>query len=226
MSFAPEGELASKLEEGLRRLEVPLEPSQQAALLRHLALIEQWNRVYNLTAVREPAQMLTQHVFDSLAVVAPLKRRLVECQWSDRVPLLDVGSGAGLPGVAIAVACPEITVTCVDAVGKKAGFVRQVGAELALPDFAAVHGRVEALKPLPWRVIASRAFASLDDFATSTASLLAPDGIWMAMKGKLPTDEIEQLSRAFEVFHVEPLDVPGLNAERCIVWMRKRAAPS
>jgi len=226
MTFSTEGELASALREGLSELGLELDAQQQAALLRHLALIEQWNRVYNLTALRDPASMLTQHVFDSLAAVRPLERQMLASRWRGRVSMLDVGSGAGLPGVTLAVACPSLAVTCVDAVGKKAGFIRQVGVELDLNGFMAVHARVEALRPLPWQIITSRAFASLEGFVRLTTPLLAPDGVWLAMKGKVPNDEIARLPPEVEVFHVEPLTVPGSSAERCLVWMHKKGAAS
>ena len=126
------------------------------------------------------------------------------------------------PGVVLAIACPELLVTCVDAVAKKAGFMRQVGVELGLRGFTARHARVETLEPRAWDLVISRAFASLADFAALTESLLAPTGVWMAMKGKLPTDEIAALPTAIDMFHVERLSVPGLDAERCLVWLRRR----
>ncbi len=218
MTAAVDARLAAALEQGAAALGLDLDAAQRAQLLRHLALIAQWNKVYNLTAVRDPAQMLTQHLLDSLAVVAPLRRQT----GAARAALLDVGSGAGLPGVALAVACPELTVSCVDAVAKKAGFIRQVGVELGLRGFTALHARVETLAPRAWDVIASRAFASLADFVGLTDALLAPQGVWLAMKGKRPDDEIAALPAGIDVFHVEPLQVPGLDAERCIVWMRKK----
>ncbi len=210
--------LAHGLEQGAQALGLELTAKQQQQLLQHLALIDRWNRVYNLTAVREPAQMLTQHLLDSLAVVAPLRRQTREAA----IVLLDVGSGAGLPGVAIAVACPEVHVSCVDAVSKKASFLRQVGAELGLTHFQALHARVESLASGNFDVITSRAFASLADFVTLTGAGLAPDGVWMAMKGQVPHEEMASLPSTIEVFHVEPLRVPGLDAERCIVWMHRK----
>lgn len=215
---APDAALATALEQGAATLGLDLTARQRDQLLQHLALIAQWGKVYNLTAVREPAQMLTQHLLDSLAVVRPLRRHTGGAP----VALLDVGSGAGLPGVALAVACPELAVACVDTVAKKASFIRQVGAELGLKDFTALHARVETLKPRPWDLITSRAFASLADFVALTEALLAPGGVWLAMKGKRPDDEIAALPAHIEAFHVEPLQVPGLDAERCIVWMRRR----
>lgn len=210
--------LAHGLEQGAQALGLKLTVLQQQQLLQHVALIDRWNRVYNLTAVREPAQMLTQHLLDSLAVVAPLRRQTRAAS----VALLDVGSGAGLPGVAIAVACPEVHVSCVDTVSKKASFIRQVGVELGLTHFQALHARVESLASSNFDVITSRAFASLADFVTLTEAALAPDGVWMAMKGQAPHEEMAALPSTIEVFHVEPLRVPGLDAERCIVWMHRK----
>lgn len=210
--------LARGLEQGAQALGLDLSATQQQQLLQHLALIARWNRVYNLTAVREPAQMLTQHLLDSLAVVGPLRRHTQGAA----ITLLDVGSGAGLPGVAIAVACPEVGVSCVDTVSKKASFIRQVGVELGLKHFNALHARVESMAGGHFDVITSRAFASLADFVALTDAALAPGGVWMAMKGQVPHEEMAALPPAIEMFHVEPLRVPGLDAERCVVWMRRK----
>lgn len=215
----PVARLETGLREGLIALGLDFVGDDQIRrLLQHLDLIVRWNQVYNLTAVREPALMLTQHLLDSLAAVPPLRRHTGGAAKA----VLDVGSGAGLPGVAWAVACPELAVSCVDTVAKKASFIRQVGAELGLRDFAGLHARVETLPPRPWDVITSRAFASLADFVRLTEAVLAPQGVWLAMKGKPPREEIADLPSTVEVFHVEPLQVPGLDAERCIVWMRKK----
>lgn len=211
-------DLARALAEGAAHLGLALDSQQQRRLLDYQALIGRWTRTYNLTAVREPAQMLVQHLLDSLALVGPLRRHTGGAARA----LLDVGSGAGLPGIVLAIACPELEVTCVDTVAKKAGFMRQVGAELGLRNFTAVHARVETLAPRPWDLIVSRAFASLADFITLTQPLLATDGAWIAMKGKRPDDEMAALPAGVEAFHVEPVQVPGLDAERCLVWMRPR----
>lgn len=215
--LADDPTVAARLQDGAAALGVVLDVAQLRRLLRHLELIARWSRVYNLTAVRDPLQMLTQHLLDSLAVVSPLRRQA----GARPTRLLDVGSGAGLPGVVIAISAPEIAVTCVDAVGKKAGFIRQVGVELALEGLRALHDRVEDLQG-QWDVVASRAFASLADFTAGTRHLLAPQGVWMAMKGRAPDEEIQALPADIEVFHVEPVVVPALEAERCIVWMRQR----
>jgi 16S rRNA (guanine527-N7)-methyltransferase len=200
-------------------LGVDLGTTQADALLGHLSLLQRWNATYNLTAVRDPVAMLSQHLIDCLALVPALQR------WLGRQPqarrLLDVGSGGGLPGVVLAVMLPVLDVTCVDTVGKKAAFVRQVAGALSLGNLHAVHARVEVMKAAPFDVITSRAFASLLDFTRWTEQRLAPDGVWVAMKGRVPDDEIAALPPAVQVFHVEPLKVPGLDAQRCLVWMRR-----
>jgi 16S rRNA (guanine527-N7)-methyltransferase len=138
----------------------------------------------------------------------------------DAAKVLDVGSGAGLPGVVIAIACPQVQVTCVDTVAKKAVFVQQVAAALRLPNLKGLHARVENVAE-PFDVVTSRAFASLLDFTQWSAQTLGPAGVWMALKGKVPAAEMQALPESVEVFHVEQLKVPGLDAERCLLWMRK-----
>ena len=197
-------------------LALGLSESQIDTLIAYLALLQRWNATYNLTAVRDLAQMLTQHLADCLAVIQPLRRHC----GGEKKRLLDVGSGGGLPGVVIAALNPDIAVVCVDTVGKKAAFIRQAAGELGLKNLSAEHVRVEQLKAARFDVIASRAFASLDDFVRLTRQHLAPHGVWMAMKGKPPANEISALPSELSVFHVEHLAVPGLQAERCIVWIR------
>ena len=204
----------------LAQLSLQLNAEQIAKLRAYLALIQKWNKVYNLTAVRDPNEMVTHHLLDSLAAIGPLNRHLAQEGLGSSASLLDVGSGAGLPGVVMALCCPTVKVTCVDTVAKKATFIKQVALELKLPNLTGLHARVESINS-PFDVICSRAFASLVDFTQWSASALAPAGIWMAMKGKHPADELAALPAAVEVFHVEQLKVPGLHAERCVVWMRK-----
>lgn len=210
------------IEQALPALGVSLSGDAIAALLSYLELIQKWTKVYNLTAVRDPAEMLTHHLLDSLAALAPLDRQLQSLRVATPgapIRLLDVGSGAGLPGIVIAICRPDITVHCVDTVGKKAAFIQQVAATLKLPNLRGLHARVESLTE-PYDVVSSRAFASLVDFTSWSGGALANTGVWMAMKGKHPADEIAALPSAVSVFHVEQLEVPGLGAERCIVWMR------
>ena len=220
-------------------LALEVSPAQVDALLQYLALLQRWNSTYNLTSVRDPAQMLSLHLADCLAMVKPLRRHL---GGRSDARVLDVGSGAGLPGVLIAALNPGWAVTCVDTVGKKAAFVQQVATELALRNLHSVHARVEQLNAPPFNVITARAFASLPDLVKLTRQHLAPGGVWLAMNGKRPNEDLAQLAAQFqalppalspapppappqnpiEVFHVEPLTVPGLDAERCLVWMKPR----
>lgn len=212
--------------EDLRRdaaaLGAPLFDPAVDRLMAYLAMLRKWNAAYNLTSIREVSKMRVQHLLDCLTVVPPLRR-----EWAavgnGRVPrILDVGSGGGLPGVVLAVVETDWIVHCVDAVGKKAAFVRQVAAELGLSNLHAIHARVET-SPAPLvDIVTSRAFASLPDFVRWTRAHLAPGGFWVAMKGRVPQDEIEALPPEVEMFHVEPLAAPGLQGERCLVWMRPR----
>ena len=215
---------------GAQALGLTLDAQQKDRLLRYAALILKWNKVYNLTALRDPAAVLTHHLLDSLAIIAPLallarmpRMAPTTASTADTLQLLDVGSGAGLPGIVIAIMRSSVQVDCVDAVAKKAAFIRQAAAELQLPNLGSIHARIETEKGR-YPVVCSRAFASLADFTACSAHLLAPGGVWLAMKGKVPTREIAALPAEVEVFHVEQLSVPGLNAERCIVWMRKHAS--
>lgn len=213
-------EAIAALSEGGAALGLSLAPAQIECLLAYLKLIERWSAVYNLTAVRDRPGIVRQHLLDSLSVVPPLRRHAAEMRMAPK--LLDVGSGAGLPGLVIAIAEPDWSVTCIDAVGKKAGFMRQVIAELGLKNAEARHGRVEDLPVGQWNVVLSRAFASLEDFAALSERALADGGCWAAMKAKGVETEASSL-RTAAVFHVEPLHVPGLVAQRALVWMRRRA---
>jgi 16S rRNA (guanine527-N7)-methyltransferase len=225
-----EDPLAPALADGLVSMELLLDEPTQRRLLQYLRLIAQWNRVYNLTAVREPAAMLTQHLLDCLAILPPLRRHLASANvvGAGRVgtpTILDVGSGAGLPGAVIAICEPGWRVTCVDTVAKKASFIRQVSAELGLPNLEARHDRVEGMRDAGFDVVTSRAFASLADFVALTRERLQPAGCWLAMKAQLSQEESAALPSDVEVFHVEPIRVPSMDAARCLVWMRPAPGP-
>ncbi len=211
--------LAQGLSAGVQALGLNLSAEQQQRLLDYMGLIQKWTKVYNLTAVRDPAEMLTHHLLDSLTAIAPLSRHTK----GQAIRVLDVGSGGGLPGVVLAICMPELNVTCVDTVAKKAAFVQQVAVSLKLPNLRGLHARVESLSD-PYQVICCRAFASLPDFVTWSRSALVDGGVWMAMKGKHPQDEINALPEDVKVFHVEPLTVPGLAVDRCMVWMKPEMA--
>jgi 16S rRNA (guanine527-N7)-methyltransferase len=202
------------LRQGALALGLNLSETVRGRLLAYLGLLLKWNKVYNLTALREPDQVLTHHLLDSLSLLPPLLRHTR----GQPTQVLDVGSGGGLPGVVLAICQPEMEITCVDAVAKKTAFVQQVAGALSLPNLHAVHSRVENLTG-QWPWITSRAFATLADFVRCSASVRAPGGQWLAMKGKTPDAELAELPQDIAVFHVEPLSVPGLAAQRCLVWM-------
>ena len=212
--------MEENLRAGLLTLALDLNDTRIRQLLDYQDLIGKWTKVYNLTAVRDPAEMLTHHLLDSLAAIAPLNRHLQQAGLQQGSTLLDAGSGAGLPGVVMAICCPAVAVTCVDTVAKKAAFIKQAALALKLPNLTGLHARVESIDK-PFNVICSRAFASLQDFTQFSGNALADAGVWMALKGKHPADEMAALPETVKVFHVEQLQVPGLGAERCIVWMQK-----
>ena len=211
-------ELGERLHAGCQALGLALDETQRVKLLDFMGLLQKWNKVYNLTAVRNTEEMLTHHLLDSLAAVAPLRRHLAQQGGAGR-RLLDVGSGGGLPGVVFAICCPDLDVSCVDTVAKKAAFIQQAAAALQLSNLHGLHARVENLDG-PFDVVSCRAFAALADFTAWSRQALAPHGVWLAMKGRHPQDEIDALPGDVQVFHVEQLTVPGLQAERCIVWLR------
>ena len=216
----PLGTPEAALEAASRSVGVDLGPGQAVLLVRFTALLQRWNAVYNLTAVRDPASILVAHTLDCLAAVPPLRRQLQEV---DRSAVLDVGSGGGLPGVVFAITNPDVPVTCIDAVGKKVAFITQAKAELGLPNLTPVHSRVERFSG-SFGVIASRAFSSLKDFVRLSSQLRSPAGVWMAMKGKEPQAELSELPPGL-VFHVEHLECSGLAGERCLVWLRPSTEP-
>lgn len=211
--------IQSRLEDGAAALGLPLSSRQSEQLLEYMALLARWNLTYNLIADHGEDAILHLHVLDCLAAVPPLRRQLAG---RTAASLLDVGSGSGLPGLVVAIAHPDVDVTCVDRVGKKTAFVQQAASVLGLPNLRALNGRVEALSPSPFDVVTCRAFSSLQAMVEVTAHLISPSGVWMAMKGKPPTEELAALPVGVEVFHVEPLQVPGLEASRCLVWLRPK----
>lgn len=213
--------LRAQLEQGVQQLGLTLSVEQIDKLMGFLDLLQKWNKVYNLTSVRDPQEMMSLHMLDSLAAVPALQRHVASLGKAEgeRTAQLDVGSGGGLPGVVFAVCCPSVDIHCVDTVGKKAAFLQQAAVALKLPNLKGIHARVETLNG-PYDIVSCRAFASLLDFTTWSRAAIAPQGIWFAMKGKTPDEEMAALGADVNVFHVEPLHVPGLEAERCIVWMR------
>ena len=211
--------LESKLRDGVQQLGLTLDDAQLGLLMAFLDLLQKWNKVYNLTSVRDPQEMLTHHLLDSLAAVPPLQRYLAG-QGLAEPKLLDVGSGGGLPAVVFAICLPLLDVSCVDTVGKKVAFIQQVAASLRLRNLRGIQSRVEGLTQT-YDVVSCRAFAALQDFTAWSAQTLKADGMWLAMKAKRPDDELALLPASVQVLNIESLSVPGLDAERCIVWMRQ-----
>jgi len=206
-----------KLEEELRRgldaLEVPLSQDAQAKLLKHVELIDKWNRVYNLTAVRDREQMLSHHVLDSIAVAPHLRGASV----------LDVGSGAGLPGIPLAIARPRWAVTLLEASHKKSTFLKQAVIELELKNVEVVNARVETwTAPARYDVVISRAFSDLGEFVALARHVCAETGVLAAMKGVYPFEELAQVKEPYRTTAVIPLAVPTLNAERHLVLIQRQ----
>lgn len=205
--------LQQKLAEGAQQLGLELDAQTQAKLLDYLALIVKWNKVHNLTAIRDPENMVTLHLLDSLAVLPYINGK----------HLLDVGSGAGLPGIVLAICRPDLQVTTIDAVQKKASFMRQAKAELQIDNLQVQAGRVEQLKPLqPFDIVISRAFSELALFIKLTKHLIAEHGEWLAMKGVHPADELASID--YQPSRIEALQVPGLDAERHLVFLPAKQA--
>jgi 16S rRNA (guanine527-N7)-methyltransferase len=194
---------AALLANGIAEMGLDVSRETQEKLLAYLALLQKWNKVYNLTAVRDPLEMVTLHLVDSLSVLPYIKTK----------NLLDVGSGGGLPGIVLAICKPELQVTTIDTVQKKAIFMRQVKGELGLDNINVVHARVESYQPAEkFEAIISRAFSDLALFVKLTKHLLVQNGQWLAMKGQLPTDELTALS--LKPSKLLKLEVAGLQAER------------
>lgn len=199
---------ADQLKRGLIALGLTLDRDRQQALLDYIALIEKWNRVYNLTAIREPEKMVSHHVLDSLAVAPHLHAKR----------LLDVGSGAGLPGIPLALANPDTQVTLLDSNHKKSAFLNQAVMELKLKNAEVCSERVESWQAQnKFDVIISRAFADMGEFVRVTRHLLAPGGTFAAMKGLHPYEEIDKLPPDCKVRQVLPLAIPGLDGARHLV---------
>jgi 16S rRNA (guanine527-N7)-methyltransferase len=205
--------LSAVLGEGIDAMRLDVSPAQQAKLMDYLALMFKWNAVYNLTSLRDPMQMVTHHLLDSLAAVPA---------FAAARNVLDVGSGGGLPGIVLAIVRPDMKVSMIDTVHKKTAFLTQVKAELSLTNVTVYTARVEQLQVSDkFDVITSRAFADLSDFVNWSCHLLADGGRYIALKGVAPKDEQERLPVDWKVDKVEPLDVPRLGAERHLVFIER-----
>lgn len=203
--------LAKKLHDGIGQLALTLPAGTEDALLNYLSLLLKWNAAYNLTSVRDPEQMVIRHLLDSLSIMPHVHGKT----------LIDVGTGAGLPGFILALALPDVQVTLLDSNGKKIRFLRQAIADLGVKNAEAVHSRVEEFDKT-FDVVSSRAFATLTDMVNGSAQLLNDGGEFLAMKGLRPVDEIAELPEAFAVRDVVALKIPFLEEERHLVRLAKK----
>ncbi|UOP05178.1 16S rRNA (guanine(527)-N(7))-methyltransferase RsmG [Conchiformibius kuhniae] len=204
-------DLKNRLKNGLQQMGLELDAAQQLLLLEYIALLKKWNATYNLTALRDEAQMVGHHLLDSLTLLPYV---------ADAATLMDVGSGGGMPGIPTAICRPDLHITLLDANTKKTTFLQQAVIELGLNNVTVATGRVEAMHDKKVDVVTSRAFAQLDDFIALTKHLLNENGYWAAMKGVYPYEELEHVPADVDVFRIDRLQVPDLNAERHMVLMR------
>ena len=208
--------LAAQLAQGVAQLDLTLPPQAQPRLLEYLALLQKWNRIYNLTAVRDPDEMVSRHLLDSLSVMPFIH--------NDSESWLDVGSGGGMPGIPLAILHPHKQVTVLDSNGKKTRFLTQVKMELKLDNLQVVHKRVEAFQPgTPFSGIVSRAFSSMENFTNWTRHLGDTQTAWLAMKGLHPADELVALPADFTVESERALTVPGCQGQRHLLILRRTA---
>ena len=205
---------AQRLHEGLREIALPLPEATQSRLLDYLELMDKWNQAYNLTAIRKPLEMVDKHLLDSLSLLPHIQD----------APLLDVGAGAGLPGLVIAIARPIVEVTLVDAVAKKVQFMQHAIRTLGLANAHAIHSRIENLTG-QYPQITSRAFANLSDFVNLTRPLLGTGGVWLAMKGQIPHDELHTLPAWVKVASTPQLRVLALLGERHLILLTDQDMP-
>jgi len=217
-------DLRFKLEQGIKELGFSIADEQITKLLDYLRILYKWNQTYNITGHDSVDEMLSLHILDSLSIINPLQEQLKQCinEAESKVQILDVGSGAGLPGVVLSICLPQYHIVCLDAVSKKTAFLQYVKSVLCIPNVTVLNSRIEK-HAKPYHVVTSRAFSSLNQFTSLTNHCLDTNGFWMAMKGKHPSDELNMLDEKIEAFHVEHLNVPNINALRCLIFMRKKA---
>jgi len=203
---------AQRLGAGIEKLGLTIDVTTRQRLLAYGALLMKWNKVYNLTAIRDETSMIDLHLLDSLAILPHV----------DVTRIADIGSGGGLPGIPLAICRPDFEVALVETVGKKTSFLLQAKAELGLANLSVHNLRVENFKPVePYPAVSSRAFASLADFVRLTEHLLAPGGQWIAMKGQYPEDELAELPANCKLIESRRLQVPGVDAERHLLFITR-----
>ncbi len=198
------------LKSGLRELDIVANPRQCDQLLLLLEQLIKWNKTYNLTAIKNPKQCLILHLLDSIAVLPYINQKTI----------VDVGTGAGFPGLPLAIMLPQTSFTLVDSNSKKIRFIRQQLHTLKLSNVEAIHSRVEELSGQQYEAVISRAFTSIDDMVQLTQQLLTKNGRWLAMKGQYPKDELETLSVQIKEVNRYPLKIPGLEAQRCLIELQ------
>jgi len=208
LKLPAEPHLAPILEAGMQQMEVEYSSEQRDMLLAYLQLLMTWNRAYNLTAIRDPREMIKLHLLDSLAVLPHLSGKR----------LIDVGTGAGLPGIPLAIMCPERDFTLLDSNGKKTRFLFQARCDLGLSNLKEINSRVESHRPeVPYDAVLSRAFTSVADMVNKCSHLLSPEGLFLAMKGKFPQSELSEIGKDYKVNASLTLQVPGVDGERHLI---------
>lgn len=206
-------DLKEQLKSGLQAMNLELSTAQQLMLLEYVSLLKKWNSTYNLTALRDERTMISHHLLDSLTLLPYV---------ANAKTLMDVGSGGGMPGIPTAICLPDLQITLLDSNTKKTTFLQQAVIELGLKNVTVASGRVEAMHDKSVDVVTSRAFAELHDFIALTKHLLNENGYWAAMKGVYPYEELENVPDNIEVYQIDKLNVPTLNAERHMVLMRPK----
>lgn len=218
-----EEKLPLRIKSAADELNIVMSTEVATNVAQYLVELQKWNKTYNLTAVKRQEDMLVQHVFDCLAILPALKKQALNKGITFKT-VVDVGSGAGIPGAIIALAQPNMNVFCVDAVEKKAAFVSHVAGKLSVKNLQAVHGRIEQLEEFDADLVISRAFASLEDFAHLAGKHVGKHGLMAAMKSRQIYTDVDELNKAntgWEVFCIDPLTVPDLHAERYLAWLRR-----
>jgi len=212
----------SDLQKGFDAFELEQDSTKQEKLALYADLILKWNKTYNLTALKNLNAIYSQHLYDSLAVIKPIESYLKK--QSEKASVFDVGSGAGLPGIVIAIMCPQINVVCIDSVGKKIAFIKHVASVLCIENLSAQHQRIETWKVNPVHIVISRAFTSLHNFTKLAGMHVQENGQMIAMKAHLLKKELTEFEqqKIWQINKVENLVVPKLKAARCLVWINKK----
>jgi len=222
---AETGDIIARISDAAAVLSLDLADPVKERLAQYTLALKKWNKTYNLTAIRTVDEILVQHVFDSLSIIPAVRAFFAQRPGLTGGGVIDVGSGAGLPGVVIAVTTPEIQVSCVDAVQKKVAFIKHVAGIMGCRNLTAIHGRIETLLPMGAGLIVSRAFASLSDFTALSQTHVLAGGAMLAMKSRRSDEDIAEFSASnigWEVDRVDWINVPNMSAKRCLVWLERK----